>query len=49
MAIAWGMIVFGSLLVVGGWKNLSIGALARGNASVPKPKVTAGKAPLSNG
>lgn len=47
MAIAWGMVVFGGLLIVGGWKNLSIGALARGDASKPKPTVTAGKAPLS--
>lgn len=47
MAIAWGMVVFGGILIVAGWKNLSVSALARGNASTGKPKVTAGKAPLT--
>ena len=49
MAIAFGMVVFGALLIVGGWKDLSIGALARGDASTPKPAVTAGAAPLTGG
>lgn len=48
MAIAWGMVVFGGLLIVGGWKNLSIGALARGDANTPKPKVTAGGTGLTS-
>lgn len=47
MAIAWAMILFGGVLIVAGWKNLSVGALARGDASTPKPNVTAGGAPLS--
>jgi hypothetical protein len=47
VAIAWAMIVFGSILVVAGWKNLSVTALARGDASTPKPTVTAGAAPLT--
>ena len=47
MAIAWGMLVFGGLLIVAGWINLSVGALARGDSSTPNPKVTAGGAPLS--
>lgn len=48
MAIAWAMILFGSILVVAGWKNLSVSALARGNAATPKPTVTAGGAPLTS-
>lgn len=47
MAIAWGMVVFGAILIVAGWKNLSVGALARGDANTPKPKVTAGGAALT--
>lgn len=47
MTIAFGMVVFGSLLVVAGWKNLSLAALARGDATVPKPNVTAGGAALT--
>lgn len=47
MAISFSMIVFGGLLVVAGWKNLSVAALARGNFATPKPAVTAGKAPLT--
>lgn len=37
-----GMILFGSLLIVAGWKNKSVSALARGDNSVAKPPVTAG-------
>ena len=47
MAISWALIVFGSILVLAGWKNLSVSALARGDASTTKPAVTAGKAPLT--
>lgn len=47
MSIALGMVVFGSILIVAGWKNLSVSALARGDSSTPKPKVTAGAAPLT--
>lgn len=45
MSISFAMILFGSLLVYGGWKNKSIGALARGDNTVAKPAVTAGAAP----
>lgn len=38
-----GMILFGALLIVAGWKNESLGALARGWTGVPKPAVLAGK------
>lgn len=44
MSIAVAMILFGSLLVRAGWKNESVGALARGQTGVPKPAVTAGGA-----
>lgn len=37
-----GMILFGALLIMAGWKNQSVGALARGQTGVPKPKVLAG-------
>lgn len=47
MAVAWGMILFGSILVIAGWKNLSVGALSRGDAATPKASVTAGGAPLT--
>lgn len=39
-----GMILFGSLLIVAGWKNQSLGALARGQTGIAKPKVLAGTA-----
>lgn len=39
-----GMILFGALLVVAGWKNESLAALARGQTGVAKPKVLAGAA-----
>lgn len=44
MSISFGMIVFGALLIVAGWKNVSLAALARGDNTVPKPPVTAGGA-----
>ena len=37
-----GMILFGALLIYGGWKNRSIAALARGDNTTRKPPVTAG-------
>lgn len=37
-----GMILFGALLIVAGWKNESLSALARGQAGVAKPTVAAG-------
>jgi uncharacterized membrane protein len=37
-----GMILFGALLIVAGWKNESVAALARGSTGVTKPKVLAG-------
>ena len=45
MSIAVGMVLFGALLVIAGWKNESLAALARGQKGVPKPAVTAGGAP----
>jgi hypothetical protein len=36
------MILFGSLLIMAGWKNVSVSAAARGNNTVPKPTVLAG-------
>jgi len=30
------MLLFGSLLIVAGWKNVSLSALARGDNTVPK-------------
>lgn len=36
MSISFGMILFGSLLVVAGWKNVSLTALARGDNTTPK-------------
>jgi hypothetical protein len=36
VSVSFAMILFGSLLIYGGWKNLSIGALARGNNTVAK-------------
>lgn len=44
MSISFGMIVFGALLIVAGWKNVSLSALARGDNTQPKPAVTAGGA-----
>jgi hypothetical protein len=32
------MILMGGILIYGGWKNLSVFALARGDNSQPKPK-----------
>lgn len=44
MSVSVGMILFGALLIVAGWKNVSLSAAARGNNTVPKPKVLAGAA-----
>lgn len=44
MSISVAMILFGSLLIVAGWKNKSLTALARGDNTVSKPTVTAGAA-----
>ena len=44
MSISFGMILFGALLIVAGWKDESLSALARGQSGVPKPAVTAGGA-----
>lgn len=41
MSISFAMILFGALLIVAGWKNESLGALARGQSGVPKPAVSA--------
>ena len=44
MSLSFAMILFGSLLMYAGWKNKSVSALARGDNTQPKPKVTAGGA-----
>ena len=45
MSVSFGMILFGALLVYGGWKDKSISALARGDNSVAKPQVVGSAAP----
>lgn len=42
MSISFGMILFGALLIVAGWQDKSLAALARGDNTVPKPTVKAG-------
>ena len=37
------MILFGALLIYGGWTDKSIAALARGDNTVRKPAVKAGR------
>lgn len=39
MTIAFAMLLFGSLLIYGGWKDLSVFSLLRGDNT--KPKATA--------
>lgn len=39
MSIAFAMVLFGSLLIVAGWQNKSLTALARGDNTVAKPPV----------
>lgn len=36
MSVAWAMILLGALMVYAGWKNLSLGALVRGDNTVAK-------------
>ena len=43
MSISFAMILFGALLIYGGWTDKSIAALARGDNTVGKPAVKAGK------
>lgn len=43
MSISMAMILFGAMLIYGGWTDKSIGALARGDNTVAKPVVKAGK------
>lgn len=42
MAIALGLIFFGAILMIAGWKDESVLALARGQVGVAKPPVKAG-------
>jgi hypothetical protein len=42
VSIAFGLILFGALLIYGGWKNLSVVALSRGDNSRTKGTVKAG-------
>lgn len=43
MSIAWAMVMFGSILILAGWTDKSVSALARGDNTQPKPAVKAGK------
>ena len=43
MSVSFAMILFGSILVYGGWTNRSVWALARGDDSKPKPTITPGQ------
>lgn len=43
MSISFAMILFGAMLIYGGWTDKSIAALARGDNTVAKPAVKAGK------
>lgn len=45
MSIAYGMVLFGSLLIYAGWKDRSVAGLARGDNTQPKPPVLAGAKP----
>lgn len=36
MSVSFGLILFGSLLIVAGWQNKSLSALARGDSTVAK-------------
>lgn len=38
MSLTLGMILFGGLLIYGGWTNRSVWALARGDDTVQKPR-----------
>lgn len=44
MSVSVAMILLGAILIVAGWQNKSLAALARGDNTVPKPDVKAGKA-----
>lgn len=48
MSISFGMILFGSILIVAGWQNRSLSALARGDSTRPKGAVLAGAAGASS-
>ena len=43
MSISFGMVIFGALLIIAGWQDKSLGALARGDNTVAKPQVLAGR------
>lgn len=49
MSISFGMILFGALLIVAGWSNKSLSAVARGDNTVPKGPVLAGGAGAAGG
>ena len=44
MSISVAMILFGALLIIAGWQNKSLAALARGDNQTVKPAVKAGAA-----
>lgn len=48
MSIAFAFVFLGALLIVAGWKNVSLASAARGDATQPKPTVTAGGAALTS-
>ena len=42
MSVSFAMILFGAILIYGGWTNRSVSALARGDDSKPKPTLASG-------
>lgn len=48
MSVSFALIMFGALLIVAGWSNVSLSAAARGDNTVPKGPVTAAPAAPSS-
>jgi hypothetical protein len=44
VSISVAMILFGALMIIAGWQNKSLAALARGDNQTVKPTVKAGAA-----
>lgn len=42
MSVAFGLVMFGALLIIAGWQDKSLAALARGDNTTPKGAVLAG-------
>lgn len=47
MSVSFALILFGSLLIIAGWQNKSLSALARGDSTQPKGSGTASGAGAS--